>query len=61
MTRFMPLRKHNDSWHDILICLFECVRTVLAKSGKKNNNKKPKCLKKKICYTAAKIALGDKS
>lgn len=31
------------------------------KVAKKKNKKNPKCLKKKICYTAAKIALGDKS
>lgn len=31
------------------------------KVAKTTKNKKPKRLKKKICYTAAKIALGDKS
>ena len=31
------------------------------KVSKKKKKPNPKCLKKKICYTAAKTALGDKS
>ena len=45
----------------IFSCLFESVRTILAKSGTKNKTKQNVSNKKTICFMAAKTASGDKS